>query len=116
MDYGFAHEGKIYTPDQSSVDAADNEARNRALDLAELQAWSKCPEQWHCYVTGGSRDVTTWLGSKIGTITSRTTFSTNLSRRVTAITVRGTNGATYHGRFGADWSQLCRLTKSKKQA
>lgn len=114
MDYGFEHNGAVYTSGKTpNIAAAENAPRNASIEAAELAAWARRPDHFYCYVTPGSRDVMTWLGTRIGTVESLTRFKTNLSREITAITVRGTNGATYHGRFGSERSYYCKLTKCK---
>lgn len=57
--------------------------------------------------------VATWLGTQLGTVTRASTYMNNLGARITAIRFKGTNGAEYYGRYGADWSQLCRVRKVK---
>ncbi len=111
MDYGFKHEGKVFTPNKTHVE--DVEAHNAALEKQELEAWRLVPEQFAVYVNEANRTVTTWRGVLLGTITEWTQFRTNISRNIVAIRFRGTNGARYYGRYGADWSQLCRVRKAK---
>ena len=112
MDYGFTHEGRVFTPNGSTVSLAENEARNKALEAAELEQWATCPHDFAAYVTNDRR-VTTWLGTQIGRVVALTTFHNHLTgSRMDCVTVRGTNGAIYRGRYGSDWSQLVRLRKS----
>lgn len=112
MPYAFNHQGTIFTPagkiDMSPTDA---EARNAALEAAELDSWRTAPDAFHGYVGGSS--LTTWRGVVLGAIVRRSRHVNNLGARIESITVRGTNGATYHGRYGCDWSQFVRLRKSR---
>lgn len=110
--YAIEHQGKVFTPD-GQRDIADVTAHNAATESAELDAWAKQPDRWQVYVTKCAlgEKVATWLGTPLGTITGWTRFSTNISRNMVAIRFKGTNGATYYGRFGSDWSQLCRVRK-----
>jgi len=112
-DYGYVLEGRVFTPGQSTVSLAECEARNKALEAAELEQWATCPDDFAAYVSNDRR-VTTWLGTQIGRVVALTTFHNHLTgSRMDCITVRGTNGATYRGRYGSDWSTLVRLRKSK---
>lgn len=88
MDYGFTHEGKVYTPNGSAVSVDATAARNAAIEAAELTAWSTCPDGTVGYATlasdridgplklgchkpapriGEPVTVTTWLGTTIAT-------------------------------------------------
>lgn len=111
--YAFQHEGVAFSPDGRlpTMTAAEVKSHNTALEALELARWNEKPTQFAVYVTGTK--VTTWLGTELGVVIARSRFRTNISRNIEAITVRGTNGAKYHGRYGADWSQLCRLTRYK---
>jgi hypothetical protein len=62
----------------------------------------------------GKLYATNWLGRVLscGPV-SYHSFKTNLSRNIVAVRFRGTNGANYYGRYGADWAQLCRIRKAK---
>jgi hypothetical protein len=112
MDYGIAHGGRIFTPNQTDVDLAENEARNRAIDAATLAKWANKPQSMVAYVNGGR--VTTWMGAELGRVIRSSTYRNNLGARIDCLTVRATNGATYHGRMSVDWSQAIRLRKSKR--
>lgn len=110
-------EGRV-TPGEPVLSA---EAHNKEVEARELAEWAKQPDCWHVYVhephgTGPDasvRIVTTWMGTTLGTITRAHTFRHNFGGRMTTIRFKGTNGATYAGRFGPDWSQLCRVRKVK---
>lgn len=102
----FAPEGKVaMTPEEA-------ERHNAELEAQQLREWKAQPEHFAGYVSDDDT-VTTWRGTVIGTIERRSKYSTNLSRNMVALTVRGTNGAKYHARYGADWSQLVRLRKCR---
>lgn len=52
MDYGFEHEGRVFTPNGTAdVSPADNEARNKAIEQAELARWQTQPEHMLAYYT-----------------------------------------------------------------
>lgn len=132
-DYGFTHEGKVYTPNATpDVPLADNDARNRAIQAAELEYWKAQPDRMVGYfnfpaennrpnkvyretfyplLTGAK--VSTWLGADLGSITAAHVYRHNLGHRFVSLTVRGTNGATYYGRASFDWGQCVRLRKAK---
>ena len=109
--YAIELQGKVFTPDgrNDSLDVANH---NAALEAQELAAWDAKPDRWQVYVEGNT--VTTWTGKVLGTIIERSKCRHNISRNMVAIRFRGTNGATYYGRYGADWSQLCRVRKCQQ--
>jgi len=112
-DYGYVLEGRVFTPNQTAVSLAECEARNKALEAAELEQWATCPDDFAAYVSNDRR-VTTWLGTQIGRVVALTTYRNGLTgSRMDCVTVRGTNGATYRGRYGSDWSQCVRLRRAK---
>ena len=113
MDYAWQYEGTVYTPN-GRAEIEDVAAHNARLAEDELAIWATVPERWQVYVTDATRGkpVTSWTGKKLGYITRVSRFSTNISRNMVALSIRGTNGADYHGRFGDDWSQLCRVRKT----
>lgn len=110
--YAFNFDGHgVFTPDgKTNLTPAQAEAHNAKLVEGELSLWATKPDTFAAYVVG--KEIQLWSGQKIGDIARLVTFRTNISRNMVAITMRGTNGATYHGRYGADWSQLIRLRKS----
>ena len=93
------------------VEISDHQAHNRMVEAAELAQWAQRPDRFGAYVT--ENRVTSWLGTEIGTVVRSSTFRNNLAGRTTCLTIRGNNGATYYGRYGADWSQFIRLRKAK---
>lgn len=114
--YIIEHEGKQYSPD-GRCEVSDAQKHNTELTQGLLAAWAKCPDRWAVYIFkghDGALAATTWTGEllSVGRIEQRS-FQTNMSRNMVAIRFRGTNGATYYGRYGADWSQLCRVRKAK---
>ncbi len=108
--YAIRLQGQTYTPN-GQTDISDTDAHNQAIASAELAEWAKQPDRFAIYVT--AKLATTWLGTRLGTISIANTYTNNLGARITCIRVRGTNGATYHGRYGADWSQLCRIRRCR---
>ena len=115
--FNFQNHG-VYTPDgKSELTPEDVETYNNAVEAAELAEWIKQPDRWQVYITknknNGEWQATNFLGRILGHSVKRKSFRTNLSRNMVAVSFRGTNGANYHGRYGADWSQLCRIRKSK---
>lgn len=46
-DYGFAHDGKVYTPNGTpGIALVANEDRNRAIEHAELETWAGAPARF----------------------------------------------------------------------
>jgi hypothetical protein len=112
-DYGFTFKNKVFTPNQTEdVELSENDARNAAIEKAELDEWTKQPDHFACYVDK-SDTVTTWRNMPLGRIIARRSCRHNFGSHQTYIKIRGNNGATYSGRFESDWSQLCRIHKIK---
>ena len=110
--YAFIYEGSIFTPEgKSEITPAQSAWHNEMLGADELTEWATAPETACAYVKGSK--LVTWLGTELGTITYRNTYSTRLGR-VESIRVKGTNGASYYGRHSADWSELVNLRKCKR--
>lgn len=137
MDYGFAHQGTIYTPNGTTgITVADNDDRNKAIEARELAQWAQAPASFRpAYyhfpdgipmqgMTGSFRSywlnpagahVSTWLGARLGVITSAHVYRHNFGGRMVAITVRGTNGAVYHGRASWDHGDIITLRKARRK-
>jgi len=137
MDYGFAHEGKVYTPNATpDIQPAENQDRNRAIEQAELAHWATSPDvllayyhfpqheapgpKYHAYREDfypirQRAYVSTWLGTRLGTIISAHVYRHNFGGRFISLEVLGTNGAIYHGRASYDWGQCVTLRKAKQQ-
>lgn len=50
-DYGFVHDGKVFTPDgTANIDASESDARNRETERAEIQWLQTGPEKVFLYV------------------------------------------------------------------
>ena len=121
----------------AGVDAADHNAQ---LTRMELAAWALQPADYCGYVTflvgdtpvntsnafghrraslprqGQAVTLTTWTGELLGQGIVTGVFRNNLTgSRTVAIRITGTNGATYTGRFGDEWSQLCRIRRTSKR-
>jgi hypothetical protein len=137
-DYGFVHDGKVFTPNgTTNVSVTDSDTRNKAMEQGELAEWQTAPDRFLAYYrfptdshtkryqaswraepspfAPDSRGaiVTTWLGTKLGDITSARVYRHNFGSRMVAITVKATNGATYHGRASWDHGECITLRKSK---
>jgi hypothetical protein len=110
VSYIIKHEGKQFAPD-GPVNVADVEAHNRQVEQQELAAWAAKPDRWQGYVNGN--DVTTWRGIVIGTIYHSRKYVDGFGHRMQAIRFHGTNGESYYGRYGYDWSQFVRVRKFK---
>ena len=110
--YVFDFGGRQYDPN-GTVQVSDVDTHNRAVEAAELATWATQPDRWIVYVDLVNMRVTTWLGTELGTLRACHvwTFRHNFGSRMTTIRFRGTNGATYAGRFGSDWSQACKVRK-----
>lgn len=108
--YVFAFNGAQLDPN-GRANVPDVDTHNRAVEAKELEAWFAAPDHWCAYDTGAPT-LSTWLGTPIARIVSRRTWRNALTgSRMTYIRAKGTNGATYGGSFGSDWSQLVRLHK-----
>jgi hypothetical protein len=134
MDYGFTHHGKVYTPNgTTAIDPVTSDDRNKAIERAELTAWKGQPDRQCGYYAfpseteqGGVRfyrrdfypaiagaTVSTWLGTVIGTVIKAHVYPHNFGSRMVALTVRGTNGAIYHGRASWDNGTCISLRRTK---
>ena len=131
-DYGFVHEGRVFTPDQSTIDPAENLARNQAIEAAELAHWAGRPDRMIGYYhfgegidgrqleiprtaryLGDDSHVTTWPGTRIGRIVSARVYRHNFGARFVSIRVIGSNGAEYYGRASFDGGSVIRLRKAR---
>ena len=106
-----------FTPD-GKVKIRDVDAHNAEIERVELEAWASVPDHFYGYDSNTSAliitgpKITTWLGTPIGTVIQRRTYRNALtSSRMTALRIRGTNGAIYHGRHGD--SDFVRIHKCK---
>lgn len=118
MDYAFTHNGRAYTPNKTHVAPSQVDAHNDALEAAELEAWAKAPDRFSGYVVRlemGTHVLQTWRGKFLGRVYMGQPYRNNLGARIQPVTVRGSNGATYHGRYGSDWAQLVRLRRSSSK-
>ncbi len=133
MDYGITHQGQVVTPNQTAgVSPEDNQARNKAIEQAELDHWKTQPDRMTAYYDfpnhpEGTRmpyrisfypsntgaKVTTWLGTTLGDIVSAKVYRHNFGFRMVSITVRATNGACYYGRASWDNGDVINLRKGK---
>jgi hypothetical protein len=114
MDYGFEHDGTIYTPNGTpGVPATTNTDRNMAIEQAELAAWALRPERQLAYYDDRKGIVTTWPGTIIGTIVSSNVYRHNMGGRFISLRVKGTNGAEYAGRASYDWGTCVGLKRCK---
>lgn len=106
-DYGFEHEGRIFTPNQTEVSKEENDARNVALEAEELWTWHiRMPERCSAYISSDGKTLTTWNGTKLGDVFwakcgHLRQWSPWHGEHITAYRIRGTNGATYYGRSSA---------------
>lgn len=132
-DYGFVHDGRVFTPNATpGLDASTVDARNQAIEAAELARWETAPDVQVTYfhfpaeVGGGpyrssfrpqlaDAHVTTWPGTRIGTIVDARVYRHNFGGRFVAIRVRGTNGAEYHGRASYDWGSCVQLRRVRSR-
>jgi hypothetical protein len=110
--YVFSFQGHEYDPNgRVSPPFADANAHNRALEAAELAKWRDKPDRWAVYVEGDR--AITWLGTDLGHVIRLSTYRLGRDNRVTTLRVQGNNGACYAGRYGSDWSSLCRIRRIK---
>lgn len=132
-DYGFIHDGHVFTPNGTTVATADNATRNARLEAAELRAWNEQPETFVAYYHIPKPDahllpireyradfrpdisracVTTWRGTTIGRVVKAHVYRHNFGGRMVALQVEGTNGARYHGRASWDNGTCVRLRRA----
>lgn len=111
MDYGFVHNGKVYTPNGTVVSRADNAARNRAIEEAELADWRMRPRSQLAYYDLREQSLTTWQGIVIGAITRFRVYRHNRGGRFVSLRARGTNGAEYYGCASYDNGSCIRLRR-----
>ena len=109
--YIFEHEGKRFAPDGCIAGPIDVAKHDEALEAQELAMWAQKPDRHCAYVTGTK--VVTWLGTELGEVFWSSVHRNNFGAKITAVRVRGSNGAIYHGRYGSAWSQLVRLRKAR---
>ena len=112
--YIFNFQGKAFAPDGQVCGPVDVDAHNKRLEESELAECKTRPVILPAYVSERHNEVTTWLGTKLGTITSFTKFDNNFGGVTACVTVRATNGATYYGRFGYHSGDFVRLRKTVK--
>ena len=116
MNYAFEHAGAVYTPNPNGPGVTNVNAHNDALEAAELAQWATAPDRFAGYIVGHSvaQTLETWRGKRLGVVTEyRLLRGRSFGARMWSVRVRGNNGATYYGRYGADNSQLVRLRKVK---
>lgn len=111
------------------------DARNKAMETRELELWETKPERFTAYyrfiqneidtakqarygrqrfypsLSGAS--VSTWLGTRLGTIIEARVYPHNLGGRFVSLRVRGSNGAVYYGRASWDNGEVINLRKAK---
>lgn len=131
-DYGFIHADRVFTPNGTpAITLEENEARNQAIQAAELAHIATKPDVLLAYysfpaesnesarryresfsplLTGAT--VTTWLGAPIGTITDARVYLHNFGSRMVSLSV-DVSGTRYYGRASYDWGQCVQLHKAK---
>jgi hypothetical protein len=134
MNYGFAHEGKVFGPD-GLIQTSDVDAHNREQEQAEIEWLKTGPERVFLYVKhgplsasqwdswalpdGGKRiAITTWPGTSVAThvyIGPRRNigFGWHSYRRAVSCRIFG---VLYHGWYFESSGNYCRLRKAKRQA
>lgn len=116
--YEFEGKGQFDPSGRVVPPVSDREAHNKRLEQAELAAWAEAPERFALYVSGDGERATTWLGTPLGVVFARAAHKrfrrSGEPYTITHIIVSGTNGHRYHGTYGSDWSDLCRVRRCKK--
>lgn len=114
MDYGFIHDGRVYTPNASTdIPVGSNDERNKAIEARELEIWDSRPDRFVAYYDLQRKQVSTWLGTVVGDILTSRVYRHNLGGRFVSLRMRGTNGATYYGRASYDWGTVIKLRRAK---
>lgn len=112
MDYGFTHDDRVFTPNGTrGISPTENEARNVALEQAELLRWATKPDRFCAYHDEGLNTITTWKGTQIGTVIDSHDYRNEFGHRERYVHVRGDNGACYYARYDYEGSQLVRLRR-----
>jgi hypothetical protein len=124
MDYGFAHQGKVYTPN-GTVGITDAVAHNTALEGTELDWLKTGPQKLFLYVRhinsplgiGNPYQITTWPGTVVCESASvgprcNVGFGYHTYRRAISAVIFGT---LYHGWYMESSGDYCRLTRAKVQ-
>lgn len=115
MDYGFVHNGRVFTPNETTdIDPAENDRRNADIESAELAYWQTQPDRMLAYYNDKAGTVTSWRGRVLGTIVLSRVYRHNFGGRFIAIRVRGTNGVEYYGRASYDWGTCINLRRKVK--
>lgn len=135
--YIFEHNGTQFTPD-GTIKVSSTEQHNREVEAQELARWAQGPDRWQGYIDHPDFDeawrktsnhlsshatamyrayprvtIKTWLGTLIGTGKVTGLSSGFNQSRIVHIRIRGTNGATYIGKYGVDGGSFIRLRKAK---
>lgn len=117
-DYGFTHQGKVFTPNGTKVLEDEKQARNEQIRQEQLKEWMARPERFTAYVKEpevGS-EVILWLGDVIGKVTwcknQEKCKANGEPYTMTYVSVRGTNGVGYYGRYNSSDSQAINLTRA----
>ena len=136
MDYGFAHENKVFTPNGTvGIAAEGNEARNFLMELTEIEYLKTAPEKLFLYVREPRKDknerpgnahwgnaeyrysITTWPGTVVSESCSvgarqNVGFGFHTYRRAVDCRIFGTR---YVGWYFESSGNYCRLRKAKRQ-
>jgi hypothetical protein len=119
-DYAFIlnDTGKAFTPNGTVLLATEAEAHNAAIEAAELAHWAGKPDVFCGYVcpwppSNGPWSFATWRGVELGQVTLGRLYRNNFGARIRSVEVRGSNGATYYGRYAECSTQFIRLRKRK---
>ena len=64
------------------------------------------------YISGNK--ATDWHGNLLGSVKIVNIYRNNLTGTpITAVRVTMLDGTKWHGRYGSDWSQACRVRRAK---
>ena len=96
------------------------EAHNAAIEAAELAHWNTAPDTFCGYivnkaVSGATMEpfLSTWRGVKLGVVYLGRSYHNNFGALIRSIEVKGSNGATYYGRYAENSTQFIQLRKRK---
>jgi hypothetical protein len=114
--YAFKFDHAVFTPNgRSAMTTGEVERHNKMISENLLIEWATQPVFFCAYADTNKMCVMLWTGEIIGHISRVTTFcrytKDGIRYKMACITVEGSNGAIYHGRFGSDWAMLVRLHK-----
>ena len=113
-DYAFIHNDVVFTPNGTKLLATEAEARNAAIEAAELAHWNTKPDSFCGYVVehdNRTSRFTTWRGVNLGRVVRYRSWRNNFGSLIISVRVHGTNGADYSGRYAPHTKQFLKVRR-----